>query len=36
VAADDDEAFDSVKPMITRRPNNVALAVVEDVGRAPK
>ena len=31
VAADDDEAFDSVKSMIMRRANNVALVAVEDV-----
>jgi hypothetical protein len=33
VAADDDEAFDSVKSMIMRRANNVALVAVEDVER---
>jgi hypothetical protein len=31
VAADGDEAFDSVKSMIMRRANNVALVAVEDV-----
>ncbi len=29
----DDEAFDSVKSMIMRRANNVALVAVEDVER---
>lgn len=33
VAADDDEAFGSVKSMIMRRANNVALVAVEDVER---
>jgi hypothetical protein len=33
VAADDNEAFDSVKSMIMRRANNVALVAVEDVER---
>jgi hypothetical protein len=31
MAADDDEAFGSVKSMIMRRANNVALVAVEDV-----
>src|ERR1700676_3351102 len=31
VAADDDQAFDSVKSMIMRRANNVALVAIEDV-----
>jgi hypothetical protein len=31
VTADDNEAFDSVKSMIIRRANNVALVAVEDV-----
>ena len=33
VAADDDRAFGSVKSMIMRRANNVALVAVEDVER---
>jgi hypothetical protein len=33
VAADDDEAFGTVKSMIMRRANNVALIAVEDVER---
>ncbi len=33
MAADDDEAFGSVKSMIMRRANNVALVAVEDVER---
>jgi hypothetical protein len=33
VAADDGEAFGSVKSMIMRRANNVALVAVEDVER---
>jgi hypothetical protein len=33
VAGDEDEAFDSVKSMIMRRANNVALVAVEDVER---
>jgi hypothetical protein len=33
MAADDDEAFDSVKSMIMRRSNNVALVAVDDVER---
>ena len=31
VAADDNEAFNSVKSMIMQRANNVALVAVEDV-----
>lgn len=33
VAGDEDEAFDSVKSMIMRRANKVALVAVEDVER---
>jgi hypothetical protein len=33
VAADDHQAFDSVKPIIMRRAENVALVAVEDVER---
>jgi hypothetical protein len=33
VAAHQDEAFGTVKPMIMRRANNVALVAVEDVER---
>jgi len=33
MAADDDEAFGSVKSMIMRRANNVALVAADDVER---
>ncbi len=33
MAADDDEPFGSVRSMIMRRANNVALVAVEDVER---